>query len=615
MTGKWTRKFHTKRTMKLSDCVAEFLAQADIRHVFAISGGASLHLIHSIAEMSGVDFICPQHEQAGAMAADGYARVSGRIGCALATSGPGVTNLITGIAAAYYDSLPVLFLTGQVAVFRLSGNTGVRQYGFQETDTVGICSRTITKYAVLVTDPTMIIYELQKAVHIARTGRPGPVLVDIPDDLQRMDVDPSTLKTFLPEKEPTSLGLVPDALEKKVDACIAYIRRAERPALIFGWGIHLAGAETLARALVDKLKFPTAMTWAALDLLPFTHPQAIGGFGTHGVRYANFAVQNADLILSVGSRLDTKATGSPASFFAREANIVMVDIDACEINKFKTYGLNIHLPVVADAQGFLRLLTERLRPQDTPVIDPWLKRVHSWKEKYPACLPSYREEKPINPYVLVKVLSEILDEGEIIFSDTGCALAWMMQGFEFKEGQRFFHAFNYTPMGYGLPGAIGAAFAKPGKRIILVAGDGSLQMNIQELATVIRHQLPIKILLINNHGHSMVQQTQEMWLDSKYYATTVEGGLAFPDFVEVARAYGFPTDTLRWNEEVEEKLACAVRSDGGFFLNIEIDSHHRVVPQVMFRRPNEDAGPLLDRNEFLCNMIVKPLPVSLQDNE
>jgi acetolactate synthase-1/2/3 large subunit len=198
-------------------------------------------------------------------------------------------------------------------------------------------------------------------------------------------------------------------------------------------------------------------------------------------------------------------------------------------------------------------------------------------------------------------------------AETGCALAWLMQAFEFKEHQRFFHAFNNTPMGYGLPAAMGAAFARSGKRIILVAGDGSLQLNIQELATVIRHRLPIKILLVNNHGHSMVQQTQEMWLGAKYYATSIEGGLAFPDFEAVSRAYGLRTDTLRWNEQAEEKLRSAVESDVPFLLNMEIDSRHRVIPQVQFGRPNEDAAPLLDRTEFLSNMIVKPLPVSLQD--
>jgi acetolactate synthase-1/2/3 large subunit len=593
--------------MKLSDVVASFLAGQGIKHAFAISGGASLHLIHSIAETPGTGFVCPQHEQAGAMAADGYARVSGGLGCAVATSGPGATNLITGICSSYYDSVPVLYLTGQVATFRSKGDTGVRQIGFQETDTVDIC-RTITKYAVTVRDPYRVRYELQKAVAIAKAGRPGPVLVDIPDDLQRMDIDPARLVDYVPEPAVET----PAATEEVIEKCLAAVQSSQRPVLVYGWGVHLAQAETEARELARLLGVPVAMTWAALDLLPYDDPLAIGGFGTHGVRFANFAVQNADLVLAIGSRLDTKATGSPPSTFAREARIIMVDIDPAEINKFKRMGLNLHLGVSADAGAFLRTLVQRARGRRFPDFTPWIKRISGWKSRYPACLPGYAAEKEVNPYWMIKQLSKLLPEDEIIFSDTGCALAWMMQGFEFKKGQRFYHAFNNTPMGYGLPGAIGACFAKPGRRVICITGDGSLQMNIQELVTVIRHNLPVKILLINNHGHSMVQQTQEMWLQSHYYATSIEGGLAFPDFVAVARAYGFPAETLALNADIPARLDAALVADGPYFLNIEINSKHRVIPQVKFGRPNEDADPLLGREEFLENMIVKPLPVSLQ---
>lgn len=593
--------------MKLSDVVAQFLAAEGIRHVFAISGGASLHLIHSIAETPGTTFVCPQHEQAGAMAADGYARVSGGLGCAVATSGPGATNLITGICSAYYDSVPVLYLTGQVATFRAKGDTGVRQMGFQETDTVDIC-RTITKSAVLVTDPYRVRYELQRAVSIAKTGRPGPVLVDIPDDLQRLDIDPAKLIADVPAPD-ISETPVSDAV---LEDCIAAVRSAKRPVIIYGWGVHLARAEAEAGELARLLGIPVALTWAARDLMPHDDPLAIGGFGTHGVRFANYAVQNADLIISVGSRLDTKATGSPPSTFAREARIVMVDVDQTEIGKFARVGVKLHLGVVADARSFLRAFADRARHERFPGFAPWLERIEDWKRRYPACLPQYADEVTVNPYWLVNRLSRVLEEDEIIFSDTGCALAWMMQAFEFKRRQRFFHAFNNTPMGYSLPGAIGASFARPGRRIICIAGDGSLQMNIQELITVIRHQLPIKIFLFNNHGHSMVQQTQEMWLGAKYYATSIDGGLAFPDFVAVAKAYGFPAARVRRNAEIDNMLAEALASDGPYFLDIDIDPGHRVVPQVKFGRPNEDADPLLSREEFLANMIVSPLPVSLQ---
>lgn len=594
--------------MKLSDVVAQFLAEQGIRHVFAISGGASLHLIHSIAETAGTSFVCPQHEQAGAMAADGYARVSGGLGCAVATSGPGATNLLTGICSSYYDSVPVLYLTGQVATFRAKGDTGVRQMGFQETDTIDIC-RTITKSAVLVTDPYRIRYELQRAVATAQAGRPGPVVVDIPDDLQRLDIDPNRLlaSSAAPTVAEPAIG------DAALDDCIAAVRAAKRPVIVYGWGVHLAKAETEACELAQLLGVPVALTWAARDLMAHDDPLAIGGFGTHGVRFANYAVQNADLVISVGSRLDTKATGSPPSTFAREARIIMVDVDPTEINKFTRLGVKLHLGVVADARSFLRALIDRARYERFADFAPWLARIVDWKRRYPACMPEYAKETHVNPYWLVSRLSRALHEDDIIFSDTGCALAWMMQAFEFKRGQRFFHAFNNTPMGYSLPGAIGASFARPGQRIICIAGDGSLQMNIQELITVIRHRLPVKIVLFNNHGHSMVQQTQEMWLGAKYYATSIEGGLAFPDFVAVAKAYGFPAIKVSRNADIDASLTEALESDGPYFVDIDIDPAHRVVPQVKFGRPNEDADPLLARQEFLANMIVSPLPVSLQE--
>jgi len=592
--------------MKLSHIVAQFLADQNISHAFAISGGASLHLIHSIADTDGTNYVCPQHELAGAYAADAYARVTGGLGCAIATSGPGATNLITGICSSYYDSVPVLYLTGQVATFRSKGDTGVRQIGFQETEITDIC-RTITKYAVLVKDPYRILFELQKAVAIAKAGRPGPVLVDIPDDLQRMDIDPDKLIRYLPESATS-----PIIASEKLEACIQAVKKAQRPVLIYGWGIHLASAEAEALSLARVLGIPVAMTWAARDLMAESDPLAIGGFGTHGTRYANFAVQNADLIISVGSRLDTKATGSPPSSFAREARLIMVDIDEAEIRKFVKLNLKVDVAISSDAGVFLRALCDSASGQNFPDFSMWLSRIRDWKSRYPECLSEHSSETNVNPYWLVKQLSSHLGNGQIIFSDTGCSLAWMMQGFEFKSDQRFFHAFNNTPMGYGLPAAIGASFARPGQNIVCISGDGSFQMSIQELATVARHQLPIKIILLNNHGHAMVRQTQEMWLEGNYYATSHEGGLPNPDFVAIARAYGLRAETLELNADIGTKLDDLFSSNDPCLLNVEIDPDHRVVPQVKYGRPNEDSDPPLEREEFLANMIVKPMTVSLK---
>lgn len=595
--------------MKLSDYVADFLARQGIRHVFAVSGGASVHLIQSIEDTPDITFICPQHEQAGAMAADAYARVTGNIGAAIATSGPGATNLLSGVCSAYYDSVPVIYITGQVSTFRQKSDTGVRQIGFQETDTVPIFTP-VTKYAVQIDDPTRIRYELEKACYLARSGRPGPVYVDIPDNIQREDIEPDELDRYTPELQPDTISVLID----EIATCVDLIKNAQRPILILGWGIRLAKAEKEILKFIEKSGFPVVPTWAVADILPSDHPQYVGTFGTHGTRYANFAVQNADLILSIGSKLDTKATGSPITAFARGAKKIVVDIDPCELGKFERFGLQIDLLVNADAGEFLRTVNTKVAEMEMRDISVWFQQIALWKKKYPICQTDYYDQETVNPYVFVKTLSSELSKGDIILTDTGCCLAWMMQGFEFKADQRIYHDWNNTCMGWALPASIGACFALDGKPITCVTGDGSLQMNIQELSTVMKHQLPIKIFLINNKGYSMIRQTQDQWLGSRYLASCVEEGLAFPDFVKVARAYGFQTATISKNRDIRKHIQEVLESKGPFFCNVDIGTEHRVIPQVKFGRPNEDLEPLLERQEFLKNMIVKPLDVSLTDD-
>ena len=599
----------TAQRIKLSDFVADFLARQGIRHVFAVSGGASLHLIHSLGDHPDIDFVCPQHEQGGAMAADAYARMSGGLGAAVATSGPGATNMITGICCSFYDSVPVVYITGQVATFRFKSKTGVRQMGFQETDTVAMV-KPITKYAVLVEDAQRIRYELEKAVWIARQGRPGPVLVDIPDDLQRSWIDPAELEGFVPGPAPSAARLPADM----VDRCLTMICAAERPVLILGWGVRLAGAARAALELIERLGIPVVPTWAMLDLLPAHHPLLVGPFGTHGTRYGNFCVQNADLVLALGARLDTHEIGSPFKDFARGARKVVVDVDPAETGKFPHYGLEIDLPVVADASAFLDAVLDATRGWSGKDWSPWLRRIADWKARYPAVRPEWHASETLNPYVFVEALSDAAGQGDVICVDTGCAVAWMSQAFAFKQDQRYFHAFNNTPMGYALPAAIGASLAGGGRPVICVTGDGSLQMNVQELATAIRHRLPIKVFLLNNRGYGMIQQTQDQWLGSKYLASSVEGGLGFPDFPALARAYGFPTVTIATNAQARAQIPVILATPGPVFCNVELRPEERVQPQVKYGRPIEDAEPLLERAEFLANMIVEPVAASRADN-
>jgi acetolactate synthase-1/2/3 large subunit len=593
--------------MKLSDYIAYYLSKQGIKHVFAVSGGASLHLIHSLKDAHGIDFICPQHEQAGAMAADGYSRATGNIGAAISTSGPGATNMITGICGAYYDSIPVMFITGQVATFRMKGDLGIRQMGFQETDIVEMC-KPVTKYAVRVDDPLKIRYEMEKAYYLAKTGRPGPVLIDVPDNVQRAEIEPDQLIPYTEKKNIEVLEC--SAVGACVHRCINILKLSRRPVLILGWGLRLAKAEEEAKEFIEKLGMPVVLTWAVADLLPNDHHLLIGTFGTHGTRYGNFAVQNADLIISIGCRLDTKATGSPITTFAREAKKIVVDIDKNELLKFEKIGLKIDELVNCDALVFLRSFLELSRHANTS-YSSWIEKILLWKEKYKICQSHYYLEEEVNPYVFVKSLSKFSSCGDIFCLDTGCTLAWFMQAFELKEHQRIFHDWNNTAMGWALPASIGISFAAGnGRNIICVTGDGSLQMNIQELITVMRHNLPIKILLIDNGGYSMIRQTQDQWLNSEYLASSVEGGLAFPDFIEVAKSYGYQTFQINRNNELN-LLKDVFNCTGPVFCVIKINSHHRVFPQVKYGRPNEDSEPLLDRDEFVANMIVKPLHGSL----
>lgn len=371
------------------------------------------------------------------------------------------------------------------------------------------------------------------------------------------------------------------------------LHRAARPVLVLGSGVQ--GCRSAARELVELLQIPVVWTWGACDLMPSSHPLNIGGFGTHGTRAANFCIQNADYLLCIGARLDTKSTGTPAASFARAAHIVMVDIDRAEIAKMEKCGVKVegrHM----DAGMYIGSLADAVREIGMTVKpNGWLEKCQDWKRRFPPVVPS-----------IIKEVSGFCLEGDTIVSDTGCALAWMMQGFEFKEGQRFLHPFNNTPMGYGLPGAIGAHYAT-GKRVICVTGDGSIMMSIGELATISAKQLPIKTVLLNNDGHAMCRQSQREWLGASYPSTSISGGLSFPDFEGAARGMGksgvmIETYSNLWEPRTAMRHMFAHARPA--FLEVSIDPDADVIPKVKAGRPNEDAAPYLTREELQAEMLI-----------
>ncbi len=605
------------KKIKLSDFVADFISKKGVKTVFAISGGASLHLIHSINDHESLNYVCTHHEQGAAMAADGYSRVTGNIGVAISTSGPGATNLITGLCCSFYDSVPLLVITGQVSTFRMTGKTGVRQIGFQETPITAM-TKEITKYSKTIKDPYEILYELEKATYLAFEGRPGPVLLDIPDNLQRELIDISKLRKFS-KKDLQKNSKKYLSIREAASDLVRLIQNSERPVAIGGWGLHLSKTEKLFIKFVRYFSLPVALTWGASDVLPSDDPLYIGTFGTHGMRHANFAVQNSDLIISLGSRLDTKATGSPISTFAREAKKIIVDIDPNELGKFKSFNLEFDLLIQEDLNIFFKelfALKDSFKPSNYFLkkhID-WQNNIIYWKKKvFHDNTPKNYLNKYLDPYNFFETLSKVIGKGSHVFIDTGCSIAWAMQKMKFKTGTRVFHDFNNTAMGWALPASIGAYFANSKKDLICIVGDGSLMMTLQELATVMHHKINIKLIVVNNNGYSMIKQTQEQWLDSKYIASSNEGGLSFPDYKKISDAFNLKFFKLNQDKDLELKLELFLKTKKSSLIEVLISPQARVEPQVKFGRPNEDMEPLVPRDIFLKNMIIEPLKISTQE--
>ncbi len=597
----------SEKKILVRDYILDFLVSVGVKHVFLMTGGAIAFVVDGFAGRTDIEYICVQHEQAGAMMAEAYSRVGPGFGVAMATSGPGATNLITGICCAWFDSIPMLCITGQVNTYEQKGSSGVRQVGFQETDIVDIV-KPITKYAIQLDKPENIRYELEKAYSIARSGRPGPVLIDLPMNFQRTEIDPHTLPCFTPPQE----EIYQDeeiTLVGKIKETIQLLQVAKRPVILAGGGIKIAHAEKEIQELVQRTGFPVITSWSGYDLFDRDNPLYLGAHGVYGERAANFAVQNSDVFLSVGSRLDTRQTGGKPETFARESKVIMVDIDKTELDKRR--GFTPHISINSDAKVFLETFLTQLPPiEKSHSITLWIERCVDWKNKYPVVAPEfYKQKHYINPYVFIKILSEELDENAIIIPDEGGNLVWAMQAFEVKQGQKLFSAYGNSPMGYAFPAAIGASIALGKREIICIDGDGGFQINIQELQTLAFHKLPVKIFLLNNHGYGIIKQFQELYLESRYEATGK--GYSCPDFVKIGKAYGIKTISLKSSSRIRRTIQDVLQYNGPAICDIQIDPHHKLTPKLEFGRPIEDLSPLLPRDEFLQNMIIKPLDISL----
>jgi acetolactate synthase I/II/III large subunit len=590
--------------MKASDFITQFLVDKGVKTVFLITGGAITHVVDSIGqrkdEKGDIDFVVVQHEQAGAMAAEAYSRLaSSGAGVMLATSGPGATNLVTGICGCWFDSVPGFFITGQVnsKESQSAASSSPRQVGFQETDVVSIV-KTITKYAVKIERVEDLAAEMEKAWRIAHEGRPGPVLIDIPVDVQVANIELESLKATTPEvREPSSLT-------EEIEQVISLLSQAERPVLLLGGGIRAAGALSEVKDLVEKARVPFVVSWSGFDLLPHDHPLFAGHIGVYGERAANLVVQNADLVIAIGSRLDTRQTGGRVDSFARGAKIVMVDIDQNELTKGR--GLRVDLGIVADAKDFIVSLASAL--PERQVLLAWQEKVQEWIAKYSLTIREDKAGEPITSYSYLRKLSDQLPEGQITISDEGGNLVWTMQSFKIKKDQRLISTFGNSPMGYALPAAMGASVAQPGKDIICIDGDGGFQMNIQELQTIAHYNLPVKIFIMNNRSMGIIKQFQDLYFGSRYTASTPEGGYSAPDFAKIAQAYGIQAWRVEKPEEVTESIERALSHSGPVLVDVWIDQEQKLNPKLEFGRPIEDMTPYIERAEFKKTMIVPILP-------
>ena len=516
--------------MNLSDYTLKFLAQKKIKKVFLITGGAISFMVDAFSRNKKIQYISVAHEQAAAMMADSYSRLGPNFSCTMATSGPGATNLITGIACSYYDSIPSLHICGQVNTYEQQDNhkstAKVRQVGFQETDIVNI-SKPITKYSYKIKDASEIRYVLEKAYHVATTGRPGPVLIDIPMNLQRVKIDPKKLKPYKLKIDKKKINFRNIIL--KIENLL---KKSKKPVIILGGGIKCGKAELDLIKFLKIFKIPIVTTWSGVDLVDHNNKYYIGNIGVYGGRAANFTVQNSDLILCLGTRLDTRITGGAPNTFARKAKKIVVDIDKFELNKKR--GLKIDLKIELDIKIFFQEY-EKYKKQII-IRDNWLLKCKNWKSRYPIIIKEfYNVKKYVNPYVFIDSLSKNLNKKDVIIADDGGHLTWTIQSFKIKLGQKLYSAFGNSPMGYALPASIGASVVKNKSRIICIDGDGSIQINLQELHTIDKLQLPIKIFILNNDGYGIIKQFQQLYLGKRYEASGK--GVSNPDFKKISKAF------------------------------------------------------------------------------
>lgn len=561
--------------MTVSDYIVEYLISKNITDVFGYPGGMVTYFMDSLSKRSDrINAHLAYHEQGAAFAACGYAQVSGKVGVSYATSGPGATNLITGICNAYFDSIPTLFITGQVNTYESKSEKNIRQRGFQETDIVSIV-KPVTKYAAKIDTAEDIKYQLDYAFHVAISGRKGPVLLDIPMNIFRTDIEPETLKGYLPIFQNDSseqLNLLSDMLI-----------RSKKPLLLLGNGIKSAGVVDEISKIEEKLKIPVVTTMIAVDVAA-GYKYNYGFIGAYGSRTANFLASKCDLLISIGARLDVRQVGAKRENFAPNAKIIRIDIDEGELS-YTVHEDEIH--ICADIKSVVGAL-EKIEVKD---CSEWINLCESINER----LTGFDDKRPNQ---LVKKFCNLIPEDSVITTDVGQNQVWVAQSLDLKKGQRVLFSGGHGAMGYSLPAAVGACMASSKKPTVCFSGDGGIQMNIQELMAVSSERLPIKIILLNNYALGMIRHFQEMYFDKNYTQTTISGGYSVPDFGAIANAYGIKYICCESEEDIYSIDKMIFESGEPVFIEVKIKEDTYVFPKLEFGKPNQDQEPLLERKLY-----------------
>jgi len=610
---RWILYFREKgqHMIKLSDYIIQFLVNNGIKTVFMVTGGGAMHLNDSIGKEVRISKFFNHHEQAAAMAAEAYARVTGNLGFINVTTGPGGINALNGVFGAWTDSVPMLVISGQVKRETIAAYQQIplRQLGDQEANILEMVQG-ITKYSVMITEAESIRFHLEKALFLATTGRPGPVWLDIPLDVQATLIDDTELSGFEPESLPSLL--VHNRIQNLAVETLERIRSAKRPVLMVGTGIRRAKAEEVLDQVVEKLGIPVTPAWGAYDLMPSDHPLFAGRPGTVGDRAGNFVVQNADLLLVIGSRLNIRQVSYNWKDFARNAYIIMVDVDELELKK---PTLKPDLAIVSDAKQFLEVINLLVDTKPLPKqYSEWISWCQERVKRFPVVTEANRLRAGfVDAYYFVDSLTRLLNGDDVIACANAMACVTTFQAAYVPKGLRMFSNSGCASMGYDLPAAIGVAIARRQKRVICMAGDGSIQMNLQELQTIINYKLPIKIFVFNNGGYLSIRTTQNAFFEGRLIGESAGSGVGFPDLVKLAEAYGMKAQRVMSNEDLPDVFAKILDNDEPYLCELMIDPNQQMVPKLsskqlpdgrMVSASLEDMFPFLSKEELAANMIV-----------